>query len=165
MTSPRISKRAGLPFDIDGIVIKVNQKWLWPVLGQTVKSPRWAIAYKFKAQQVKTRLLDIGYQVGRTGAVTPVAHLEPVALAGTVVKRASLYNADNVEKMDFRKGDTVLVEKGGEIIPKIVGIDLTQREPGGEPYRFATHCPECGAALVRKEGEAAPHSGQWVAKR
>ena len=148
------TKRAGLPFDIDGIVIKVNQKWLWPVLGQTVKSPRWAIAYKFKAQQVKTRLLDIGYQVGRTGAVTPVAHLEPVALAGTVVKRASLYNADNVEKMDFRKGDTVLVEKGGEIIPKIVGIDLTQREPGGEPYRFATHCPECGAALVRKEGEA-----------
>ena len=148
------TKRAGLPFDIDGIVIKVNQKWLWPVLGQTVKSPRWAIAYKFKAQQVKTRLLDIGYQVGRTGAVTPVAHLEPVALAGTVVKRASLYNADNVEKMDFRKGDTVLVEKGGEIIPKIVGIDLTQREPDGEPYRFATHCPECGAALVRKEGEA-----------
>ncbi|MDE6439999.1 MAG: NAD-dependent DNA ligase LigA, partial [Bacteroidales bacterium] len=119
-----------------------------------VKTPRWAIAYKFKAQQVKTRLLDIGYQVGRTGAVTPVAHLEPVALAGTVVKRASLYNADNVEKMDFRKDDVVLVEKGGEIIPKIVGIDLSQRKPDSEPYRFATHCPECGAALVRKDGEA-----------
>ncbi|MDE6514949.1 MAG: NAD-dependent DNA ligase LigA, partial [Bacteroidales bacterium] len=147
-------KRAELPFDIDGIVIKVNQKWLWPVLGETMKTPRWAIAYKFKAQQVKTRLVDIGYQVGRTGAVTPVAHLEPVALAGTTVKRASLYNADNVEKMDFRKDDIVLVEKGGEIIPKIVGIDLSQRKPDSEPYRFATHCPECGAALVRKEGEA-----------
>ncbi|MDE5735815.1 MAG: NAD-dependent DNA ligase LigA, partial [Bacteroidales bacterium] len=147
-------KRAELPFDIDGIVIKVNQKWLWPVLGETMKTPRWAIAYKFKAQQVKTRLVDIGYQVGRTGAVTPVAHLEPVALAGTTVKRASLYNADNVEKMDFRKDDIVLVEKGGEIIPKIVGIDLSQRKPDSEPYRFATHCPECGAALVRKDGEA-----------
>lgn len=147
-------KRAELPFDIDGIVLKVNQKRLWPVLGETVKTPRWAIAYKFKAQQVKTRLLDIGYQVGRTGAVTPVAHLEPVALAGTTVKRASLYNADNLEKMDFRKGDTVMVEKGGEIIPKIVGIDLSQRHPDSAPYRFATHCPECGAALMRKEGEA-----------
>ncbi|MDE7104217.1 MAG: NAD-dependent DNA ligase LigA [Bacteroidales bacterium] len=147
-------KRAELPFDIDGIVIKVNQKWLWPVLGETMKTPRWAIAYKFKAQQVKTRLVDIGYQVGRTGAVTPVAHLEPVALAGTTVKRASLYNADNVEKMDFRKDDIVMVEKGGEIIPKIVGIDLSQRKPDSEPYRFATHCPECGAALVRKDGEA-----------
>lgn len=147
-------KRLDLPFDIDGIVLKVNQKRLWPILGETVKSPRWAIAYKFKAQQVKTRLLNIGYQVGRTGAVTPVAHLEPVALAGTTVKRASLYNADNVEKMDFRKGDTVLVEKGGEIIPKIVGIDLTRREPDAMPYRFAETCPECGAALVRKEGEA-----------
>ena len=148
------TKRAELPFDIDGIVIKVNQKWLWPVLGQTVKSPRWAIAYKFKAQQVKTRLLDIGYQVGRTGAVTPVAHLEPVALAGTVVKRASLYNADNVEKMDFRKGDTVLVEKGGEIIPKIVGIDLTQRKPDSVPFRFPLTCPICKMELKRKEGEA-----------
>ncbi|MDE7090897.1 MAG: NAD-dependent DNA ligase LigA, partial [Bacteroidales bacterium] len=147
-------KRAELPFDIDGIVIKVNQKWLWPVLGETMKTPRWAIAYKFKAQQVKTRLVDIGYQVGRTGAVTPVAHLEPVALAGTTVKRASLYNADNVEKMDFRKDDIVMVEKGGEIIPKIVGIDLSQRKPDSEPYRFTTHCPECGAALVRKDGEA-----------
>ncbi len=147
-------KRLDLPFDIDGVVLKVNQKRLWPVLGETVKSPRWAIAYKFKAQQVKTRLLDIGYQVGRTGAVTPVAHLEPVALAGTVVKRASLYNADNIEKMDFRKGDTVLVEKGGEIIPKIVGIDLSRREPDGEAYRFADTCPECGTKLLRKEGEA-----------
>ncbi|MDE7149537.1 MAG: NAD-dependent DNA ligase LigA [Bacteroidales bacterium] len=147
-------KRFDLPFDIDGVVLKVNQKHLWPVLGETVKSPRWAIAFKFKAQQVRTRLSGIGFQVGRTGAVTPVAHLEPVVLAGTVVKRASLYNADNLEKMDFRQGDTVLVEKGGEIIPKIVGIDLTRREPGGAPYRFAETCPECGATLVRKEGEA-----------
>lgn len=147
-------RRFDLPFDIDGIVLKVNQKHLWPILGETVKSPRWAIAYKFKAQQARTRLTGIGFQVGRTGAVTPVAHLEPVVLAGTMVKRASLYNADNLEKMDFRKGDTVLVEKGGEIIPKIVGIDLSRREPGSEPYRFAETCPECGATLVRKAGEA-----------
>lgn len=147
-------RRFDLPFDIDGIVIKVNQKHLWPILGETVKTPRWAIAYKFKAQQVKTRLLDISYQVGRTGIVTPVANLEPVPLAGTIVKRASLYNADNVEKMGFCEGDVVLVEKGGEIIPKVVGVDMAQRKVEAAVYHFAETCPECGADLVRSESEA-----------
>ncbi len=147
-------KRFDLPFDIDGIVIKVNQKHLWSVLGETVKTPRWAIAYKFKAQQVKTRLLDITYQVGRTGIVTPVANLEPVLLAGTIVKRASLYNADNVKKIGFCEDDVVLVEKGGEIIPKIVGVDMAQRKADAAVYHFAETCPECGAALVRSESEA-----------
>ena len=147
-------ERENLPFDIDGIVIKVNQTHLWPVLGSTAKSPRWAIAYKFKAERVCTRLNSIDFQVGRTGAVTPVANLEPVALGGTVVKRASLHNADIIGKMDVRIGDYVYVEKGGEVIPKIVGVDLSKRETGVLPFEFIHDCPECGTPLVRKEGEA-----------
>lgn len=147
-------ERENLPFDIDGIVIKVNQTHLWPVLGNTAKSPRWAIAYKFKAERVCTRLESISFQVGRTGAVTPVANLEAVALGGTTVKRASLHNADIIGKMDVRIGDYVYVEKGGEVIPKIVGVDLERREPGLQPFEFIHDCPECGTPLVKKEGEA-----------
>ena len=147
-------ERENLPFDIDGIVIKVNDTSLWSRLGTTAKSPRWAIAYKFKAQRVLTRLNSISFQVGRTGAVTPVANLEAVSLGGTIVKRASLHNADIIQKMDVRPGDFVYVEKGGEVIPKIVGVELSRREAGVKEYGFITHCPECGAALVRKEGEA-----------
>ncbi|MCR4829475.1 MAG: NAD-dependent DNA ligase LigA [Bacteroidales bacterium] len=143
-----------LPFAIDGIVIKVNQVALWDSLGLTAKSPRWAIAYKFKAQQVSTPLLSVSYQVGRTGVVTPVANLEPVWLGGTTVKRATLVNADFIEKMDIREGDSLLVEKGGEIIPKVVGVDLTRRQPSALPVQYVTHCPECGSRLVRAEGEA-----------
>ena len=146
--------KENLPFDIDGIVIKVNDTSLWPRLGNTAKSPRWAIAYKFKAQRVLTRLHEISFQVGRTGAVTPVANLEAVPLGGTVVKRASLHNADIIQKMDVRIGDFVYVEKGGEVIPKIVGVELSRREPGTQEFQFITHCPECGTALVRQEGEA-----------
>lgn len=147
-------EREHLPFDIDGIVIKVNQTHLWPVLGSTAKSPRWAIAYKFKAERVRTRLKSIDFQVGRTGAVTPVANLDPVALGGTVVRRASLHNADIIGRMDVRIGDYVYVEKGGEVIPKIVGVDLSRRESGSEPFEFIHDCPECGMPLVRKYGEA-----------
>lgn len=147
-------ERENLPFDIDGIVIKVNQTHLWPVLGSTAKSPRWAIAYKFKAERVCTRLNSIDFQVGRTGAVTPVANLEPVALGGTLVKRASLHNADIISRMDVRIGDYVYVEKGGEVIPKIVGVEPARREAGSEPFEFIRNCPECGTPLVRKEGEA-----------
>lgn len=147
-------ERENLQFDIDGVVIKVNQVNLWKVLGQTAKSPRWAIAYKFKAQRVKTILKDIVLQVGRTGSVTPVANLEPVLLAGTVVKRASLHNADIIEKLDVRIGDTVYVEKGGEIIPKIIGVELSLREKNSTSFVFTEHCPECGSVLIRKEGEA-----------
>ncbi|HNS17998.1 MAG TPA: NAD-dependent DNA ligase LigA [Bacteroidales bacterium] len=147
-------ERYKLPFDIDGVVIKVNSLAQQEETGFTAKSPRWAIAYKFKAEKVATRLLSIDFQVGRTGAVTPVANLKPVLLAGTIVKRASLHNADIIKKLDVRIGDTVFVEKGGEIIPKIVGVDLPQRPPEAAPVEFMTYCPECRTALVRKEGEA-----------
>lgn len=146
--------RHELPFEIDGIVIKVNDYAQQERLGYTAKSPRWAIAYKYKAEQVSTKLNNITYQVGRTGAITPVAELEPVLLAGTTVKRASLHNADQIEKLDLRVGDHVYVEKGGEIIPKVVGVDFDQRPPDLPAVTYATHCPECGTALIRKEGEA-----------
>jgi DNA ligase (NAD+) len=135
-------------------VVKVNELYYQEELGYTSKSPRWAIAYKFKSEQALTRLEHISYQVGRTGAITPVANLSPVLLAGTTVKRASLHNADQIAKLDVREGDMVFVEKGGEIIPKITGVDFSQRPPGSEPTRYITHCPECGTPLVRKEGEA-----------
>ena len=147
-------KRNDLPFDIDGIVIKVNNYIQQQQLGFTAKSPRWAIAYKFKAEQVSTILESISYQVGRTGAITPVANLKPVLLAGTTVKRASLHNADIIEKLDVRIGDHVFVEKGGEIIPKIVGVDLSKRNPNVEIVKYITHCPECGSLLERREEEA-----------
>ncbi len=147
-------KRSTLDFEIDGIVIKVNDYNLQEELGYTAKSPRWAIAYKFKAEQVETKLNKITYQVGRTGAITPVANLEPVLLAGTIVKRASLHNADQIEKLDVREGDTVQVEKGGEIIPKIVGVNLEERPKDSQATVYATHCPECHSELIRLEGEA-----------
>lgn len=147
-------QRDQLPYDIDGIVIKVNNYNQQQNLGFTAKSPRWAIAYKFKAEQVSTQLLSIAYQVGRTGAITPVANLQPVALGGTTVKRASLHNADIIEKLDVRVGDFVFVEKGGEIIPKIIGVDLTKRQPNTEATHYITHCPECNTELKRDEGEA-----------
>ncbi len=146
--------RDELPFEIDGVVIKLNKYEHWDELGVTAKSPRWAIAYKYKAEQAVTRLNSIDYQVGRTGAITPVANLEPVLLAGTTVKRASLHNADIIKALDVRIGDRVFVEKGGEIIPKITAVDLSQRPEGAEPVEFISHCPECGTELVRKEGEA-----------
>ncbi len=148
------TKRYSLPFDTDGIVVKVDSYRQQQMLGFTAKNPRWAISYKYKAEQAATRLLSIDYQVGRTGAITPVANLEPVLLAGTTVKRASLHNADQIALLDIRLGDTVLVEKGGEIIPKIVGVRQDQRLPGSAPVTFITRCPECGTALVREEGEA-----------
>lgn len=148
------TERWNLPFGIDGIVIKVNQVPLWDRMGLTAKSPRWAIAYKFKAARVSTPLIDINYQVGRTGVVTPVAVMEPVQLGGTTVQRATLNNADFIEKMDIHQGDWLLVEKGGEIIPKIVGVDMEKRSAGSQPVRFIRTCPECGATLVREEGEA-----------
>jgi DNA ligase (NAD+) len=149
------SERDNLPFDIDGIVIKVNAMRQQEFLGSTAKFPRWAIAYKFKAQRVASKLLSIDFQVGRTGAITPVANLEPVLLAGTVVKRASLHNNDFIEKMDLRVNDVVFVEKGGEIIPKIVDVDLQKRAHDSLPFSFITKCPECGTVLMRAEGEAA----------
>ena len=147
-------QRYHLPYDIDGIVIKVNNYNQQQNLGFTAKSPRWAIAYKFKAEQVSTELLSIAYQVGRTGAITPVANLQPVALGGTSVKRASLHNADIIEKLDVRVGDFVFVEKGGEIIPKIIGVDLSKRKTESKPTEYITHCPECNTKLKRDEGEA-----------
>jgi len=147
-------ERVGLAVPIDGIVIKVNDIGMQHLLGYTAKSPRWAIAYKFKAEQVETPLIDVVYQVGRTGSVTPVANLEPVHIAGTTVKRASLHNADIIAALDLHEHDTVYVEKGGEIIPKIVGVDQAKRRPGALPVAFITHCPECGTELVRIEGEA-----------
>jgi len=147
--------RNELPFDIDGIVIKVNDLRQQELLGFTSKSPRWAISYKFKAEQVATRLLSVDFQVGRTGAVTPVANLQPVQLAGTVVKRATLHNADVVASLDVRIGDMVFVEKGGEIIPKIISVDLSERPAGATQLNFITNCPECGTLLIRTEGEAA----------
>ncbi len=146
--------RHNLPYETDGVVVKVNSFQYQEELGFTAKSPRWAIAYKFKSEQVATRLNSISYQVGRTGAITPVANLEPVQLAGTIVKRASLHNADQIEKLDIRVGDTVFVEKGGEIIPKIIAVDLAQRPLFTEPTQYITHCPECQTQLVRSEGEA-----------
>lgn len=147
-------ERKRLPFPTDGIVIKVNRDSVRRTLGYTSKAPKWAVAYKFKAEQATTRLLSIDYQVGRTGAITPVANLEPVQLAGTTVKRATLHNADQIELLDIRIGDMVYVEKGGEIIPKITGIDLSARQADSQPLEYITHCPECGATLVRYEGEA-----------
>ena len=146
--------RHDLPFEIDGVVVKVNRYAQQEELGLTAKSPRWAIAYKFKAETVSTLLHKITYQVGRTGAITPVANLEPVSLAGTTVKRASLHNADQIEKLDIREGDYVFVEKGGEIIPKVVGVDTARRPEHSQPHAYITHCPECNTALVRREGEA-----------
>jgi DNA ligase (NAD+) len=146
--------REKLPFDIDGIVIKVNAYDQQAKLGSTAKSPRWAIAYKYNPERVATRLLKISYQVGRTGAVTPVANLEPVLLAGTTVKRASLHNADIIGELDVREGDRVFVEKGGEIIPKIVGVDIASRPANLPPAMYITQCPECKTPLQRKEGEA-----------
>ena len=148
------SKRHDLPYETDGVVIKVNNLQQQEELGYTSKSPRWAIAYKFKANQVSTILNEITYQVGRTGAITPVANLVPVQLAGTTVKRASLHNADQIEKLDIREGDTVFVEKGGEIIPKIIAVDFTKRPQNSSPKIYATHCPECNTALIRNEGDA-----------
>ncbi|MDY0779193.1 NAD-dependent DNA ligase LigA [Tenacibaculum sp. IB213877] len=146
--------RHDLPYETDGVVVKVNSIQYQEELGYTAKAPRWAIAYKFKAEQVSTVLNEISYQVGRTGAITPVANLEPVLLAGTIVKRASLHNADQIEKLDVRVGDTVYVEKGGEIIPKIMGVDLTKRPADSQPTQYATHCPVCHTELVRTEGDA-----------
>ncbi len=148
------TERKALPFPTDGIVIKVNRDADRRVLGSTAKSPKWAVAYKFKAEQALTRLLKVTFQVGRTGAVTPVANLEPVLLAGTTVKRATLHNADQIEALDLREGDMVYVEKGGEIIPKITGVELSERKAESRPLEYITHCPECGAELVRYEGEA-----------
>ena len=147
-------QRTTLPFDIDGIVIKVNEYRFQEELGFTAKSPRWAIAYKFKAEQAVTKLEAVSYQVGRTGAITPVANLKPVLLAGTTVKRASLHNANQIEKLDLHVNDLVYVEKGGEIIPKIVGVNIADRPSDAERISFAIHCPDCQTALIRIEGEA-----------
>lgn len=146
--------RHDLPYETDGVVVKVNNLQQQEELGYTAKAPRWAMAYKFKAEQVSTVLNEITYQVGRTGAITPVANLEPVLLAGTTVKRASLHNADQIAKLDVREGDTVFVEKGGEIIPKIIAVDFTKRSLNSVPTVYISHCPECGTELIRKEGEA-----------
>ena len=148
-------ERKNLPVATDGIVLKINSMRQQRNLGYTAKSPRWAIAYKFQAERACTRLNSISYQVGRTGAITPVANLDPVQLAGTVVKRASLHNADIIEGLDLYIGDMVYVEKGGEIIPKIVGVDKEARFMVGDKVKFITHCPECGSPLTRYEGEAA----------
>ena len=146
--------RHDLPYETDGVVIKVNSLFQQEELGYTAKAPRWAIAYKFKAEKASTVLKEITYQVGRTGAVTPVANLKPVSLAGTIVKRASLHNADQIKKFDIRVDDTVFVEKGGEIIPKIVGVDLEKRTKNSLPTIYITHCPECNTELKREEGDA-----------
>ncbi|MFD2866174.1 NAD-dependent DNA ligase LigA [Mucilaginibacter antarcticus] len=149
------TKRFDLSYDIDGIVIKVNSYGQQQELGFTAKSPRWAISYKFKAERVQTELLKVTYQVGRTGAVTPVANLKPVLLAGTTVKRATLHNANEMLRLDLHQGDWVYVEKGGEIIPKIIEVNLEKRTPGAGRIDYITECPECGAPLKRQEGEAA----------
>ena len=147
--------RKNLPFDIDGIVIKVNSIAQQEELGLTAKTPRWAISYKFKAERVSTRINSIELSVGRTGAITPVANLEPVQLSGSVVRRASLYNEDQIKLLDIREGDIAFVEKGGEIIPKVIGIDLSKRSADSVPFNFPTNCPECGSILVNNPGEAA----------
>ncbi len=147
-------ERHNLPFETDGIVVKVNNLHQQEELGYTSKAPRWAMAYKFKAEQVSTKLKSISYQVGRTGAITPVANLEPVELAGTVVKRASIHNADQIEKFDIRIDDYVFVEKGGEIIPKIIAVDFSRRTGDSGSTKYIEHCPECHTELIRKEGDA-----------
>lgn len=147
-------KRNELPYEIDGVVIKVNSFDQQSELGFTAKAPRWAIAYKFQAEEATTKLISVNYQIGRTGAVTPVANLEAVLLSGTTVKRASLHNADQIQKLELRIGDAVLVQKGGEIIPKIVGVDANSRAPIEDKINFITHCPECETLLTRIEGEA-----------
>ena len=147
-------RKEDLPFEIDGIVIKVNEIDIQKEIGNTSKSPRWAIAYKYKAVQVSTVLEDIVYQVGRTGAITPVANLKAVEISGTIVKRASVHNADQIEKLDLRINDTVFVEKGGEIIPKITGVDHSKRNANSSKFVFSSKCPECSSELVRDEGEA-----------
>jgi len=147
-------ERSNLPFEIDGVVIKVNSYAAQEELGFTAKSPRWAVAYKFKAERAETKLIEVTYQVGRTGAITPVANLDPVLIAGTTVKRASLHNADQIEKLDVREGDTVFVEKGGEIIPKIVAVDFTKRPPDLPKLVYIEKCPACQTPLIRNEGEA-----------
>ncbi len=148
-------RRKDLPVATDGVVIKINSIRLQQELGFTAKSPRWAIAYKFKAERVSTTLNSVSYQVGRTGAITPVANLKPVLLAGTIVKRATLHNADVIKNLDLHVGDLVFVEKGGEIIPKIISVDLSARHPQSEPVHFIERCPECNSILVRQEGESA----------
>ena len=148
------TERKNLPYDIDGVVVKVNSIALQESLGFTAKSPRWAIAYKFKAEQVLTKLLSVAFQVGRTGTVTPVANLEPVFLSGSTVKRATLHNEDQINLLDLHINDMVFVEKGGEIIPKIVGVDHSYRNKDSKKVHFITNCPECGTKLVRNEGEA-----------
>jgi DNA ligase (NAD+) len=148
-------ERFHLSYDIDGIVIKVNNYSQQQELGFTAKSPRWAIAYKFKAERVETELLSVSYQVGRTGAVTPVANLKPIFLAGTTVKRATLHNANEIVRLDLHEGDSVYVEKGGEIIPKIISVNLEKRKPGAKKILYRTTCPDCNTPLERKEGEAA----------
>ena len=147
-------KRNELPYEIDGVVIKVNSFDQQSELGFTAKAPRWAIAYKFQAEEATTKLISVNYQIGRTGAVTPVANLEAVLLSGTTVKRASLHNADQIQKLELRIGDAVLVQKGGEIIPKIVGVDANSRAPIEDKINFITHCPECETLLTRIKGEA-----------
>lgn len=149
------NKRFHLSYDIDGIVIKVNNYSQQQELGFTAKSPRWAIAYKYKAERVETELLSVSYQVGRTGAVTPVANLKPILLAGTTVKRATLHNANEIVRLDLHEGDSVYVEKGGEIIPKIISVNLEKRKPDAKPIVYCTTCPDCNTPLERKEGEAA----------
>ena len=146
-------ERHNLPYETDGVVVKVNSLYHQEELGFTSKAPRWAMAYKFKAEQVSTVLNEITYQVGRTGAITPVANLEPVQLAGTVVKRASLHNADQIEKLDIREKDTVFVEKGGEIIPKIIAVDTSLRPSDSKITNYISNCPECDTELIRPEGE------------
>lgn len=148
------TERKSLPYATDGIVIKVNSYANQRTLGSTAKAPRWAVAYKFQAERALTRLRSVDFQVGRTGAITPVANLDPVQLAGTIVKRASIHNADQIAALDIRLGDMVYVEKGGEIIPKITGVELSERPADSKPFEYITHCPECGSELVRYEGEA-----------
>ena len=146
--------RKALPYATDGVVIKVNRYADQRTLGSTAKAPRWAVAYKFQAEKALTRITSVDFQVGRTGAITPVANLDPVQLAGTVVKRASIHNADQISALDIRLGDMVYVEKGGEIIPKITGVELSERPADSTPFEYISHCPECGSELVRFEGEA-----------
>lgn len=148
------TERKALPYATDGVVIKVNSYAQQRTLGSTAKAPRWAVAYKFQAEKALTKLLSVDFQVGRTGAITPVANLEPVQLAGTVVKRASIHNADQIAQLDIRLGDMVYIEKGGEIIPKITGVEQSLRTPDSKPFEYITHCPECGSELMRFEGEA-----------
>ena len=148
------TERKALPYATDGVVIKVNSYAQQRTLGSTAKAPRWAVAYKFQAEKALTKLVSVDFQVGRTGAITPVANLEPVQLAGTVVKRAAIHNADQIAQLDIRLGDMVYIEKGGEIIPKITGVELSMRPADSKPFEYITHCPECGTELVRFEGEA-----------